>query len=207
MIKTFQSLIRFLVVILSVWNFEFRSFVFVCDLYFGAWNFHDLHMRLNLFQAITCLNGAGLRWFQIYVRVLMQNKKTNLYSQAHLMVAAIRVYEHLNSRPPTVDDVCRVINFSVEQGYFICRKLQEIDIIKAVEGSYGTRLFINDHLKLEDLPRGEPENKLEDDLKKFQDTQKAFSRKIESFQAQQKQKKKDLFAEMEKKLKEELEKK
>jgi thiamine monophosphate synthase len=76
-----------------------------------------------------------------------------------------------------------------------------------VEGSYGTRLFINDHLKLEDLPRGEPENKLEDDLKKFQDTQKAFSQKIESFQAQQKQKKKDLFAEMEKKLKEELEKK
>jgi hypothetical protein len=139
--------------------------------------------------------------------VLMQNKKTNLYSQAHLMVAAIRVYEHLNSRPPTVDDVCRVINFSMEQGYFICRKLQEIDIIKAVEGSYGTRLFISDHLKLEDLPRDEPENKLEEDLKKFQDSQKAFSRKIESFQAQQKQKKKNLFAEMEKKLKEELEKK
>jgi hypothetical protein len=143
----------------------------------------------------------------VRVGVIMQNKKTSLYSQAHLMVAAIRVYEHLNSRPPTVDDVCRVINFSVEQGHFICRKLQTIDIIKAVEGSYGTRLFINNHLKLEDLPRGEPENKLEDDLKKFQDTQKAFSRKIESFQAQQKQKKKDLFAEMEKKLKEELEQK
>jgi len=137
----------------------------------------------------------------------MQNKKTTLYYEAHLMVAAIRVYEHLNSRPPTVEDVCRAINFSVEQGYFICRKLQEVDIIRAVEGSYGTRLFINDHLKLEALPRGEPENKLEDDLKKFQDSQKAFSRKIESFQAQQKQKKKDLFAEMEKKLKEELEKK
>lgn len=137
----------------------------------------------------------------------MQNKKTDFYSQAHLMIAAIRVYEHLNSRPPTVDDVCRVIDFSVEQGNFICRKLQEIDIIKAVEGSYGIRLFINDHLKLEDLPRGESENKLEDDVKKFQNTQKAFSRKIESFQAQQKQKKKDLFAEMEKKFKEELEKK
>ena len=137
----------------------------------------------------------------------MQNKKTNLYSQAHLIVAAIRVYQHLNSRPPTVDDVCRVINFSVEQGYFICRKLQEIDIIKTVEGTYGTRLFISDHLKLEDLPRDEPENKLEDDLKKFQSNQKALSQKIESFQAQQKQKKKDLFAEMEKKLKEELEKK
>ena len=137
----------------------------------------------------------------------MHNNKTTLYSQAHLIIAGIRVCEHVNSRPPTVDDVCRVINFSIEQGHFICRKLQEYDIIKAVEGSYGTRLFINDHLKLEELPRGEQESKLENDLKKFQDSQKAFSRKIESFQAQQKKKKKDLFAEMEKKLKEELEKK
>lgn len=137
----------------------------------------------------------------------MQNKKTDLYSQAHLLVAAIRVYEHLNSRPPTVEDACRTIGFSAEQGHFICRKLQDLEIIRAVEGSYGTRLFINDHLKIEELPRCEPESKLEDDLKKFQDNQKAFSRKIESFQTQQKQKKRDLFAEMEKKLKEELEKK
>ena len=137
----------------------------------------------------------------------MQTKKTDLYSQAHLLVAAIRVHEHLNSRPPTVEDACRIINFSVEEGHFICRKLQELDIIKAVEGSYGTRLFVCNHLKLEELKHAEPESKLEDELKKFQDTQKSFTRKIESFQAQQKQKKKDLFAEMEKKLKEELYKK
>jgi hypothetical protein len=140
-------------------------------------------------------------------RVLMQNKKANLYSQAHLMVAAIRVYEHLNSRPPTVEEACRVINFSAEQGHLLCRKLQKSDIIKAVEGSYGIRLFISDHLKLEDLPRVEEDSNLENDLKKFQDSQKAFSRKIESFQAEQKQKKKDLFAEMQKKIKKELEKK
>jgi hypothetical protein len=139
--------------------------------------------------------------------VLMQKKKTDLYSQAHLVIAAIRVYEHLNSRPPTVDDVCRVINFSAEQGHLICRKLQEIEAIKAVDGSYGSRLFISDHLNLENLPRHEAKSKLEDDLKKFQDTQKSFTRKIESFQAKQKQKKKNLFTEMEKKLKEELEKK
>lgn len=137
----------------------------------------------------------------------MHNNKADLYSQAHLLVAAIRVYEHLNSRPPTVENACDLINFSAEQGHFISRKLQDLGIIKAVEGSYGTRLFVHNHLKIEDLPRCEPETKLQDDLKKFQDIQKAFSRKMESFQTQQKQKKKDLFAEMEKKLKEELEKK
>jgi len=137
----------------------------------------------------------------------MQNTRKDFYSQAHLMVAAIRVYEHKNSRPPTIEDLCRTIDFSIEKGSFICRRLEELNIIEAVEGSYGTRLFVRDHVKIEDIPRGDPENKFEDELKKFQDSRKAISQKVETFQAQQKQKKKDLFAEMEKKLKEELEKK
>ena len=80
-------------------------------------------------------------------------------------------------------------------------------IIEAVEGSYGARWYVGDHLKIEEIPRGEPGSKLEDELKKFQDSQKAISQKMEVFQAEQKQRKKDLFADMEKKLKEELEKK
>ena len=137
----------------------------------------------------------------------MQEKLKDFYTQAHLMVAAIRVFEHKNSSPPTIDDLCQTIDFSIERGNFICRKLEELDIIEAVEGSYGTRLFVRDHLKIEDIPRGESENNFEEELKKFQDNRKAFSQKIETFQAEQKQKKKDLFAEMEKKLKKELDKK
>ena len=130
-----------------------------------------------------------------------------LYSHAHLMVAAIRVFEHNSSRPPNIEELCQTINFSVEKGGFICRKLEELNIIEAVEGSYGTRLFVRDHLKIEDIPRGESESGFEDELKKFQDDRKAFTQKIKNFQAQQKQKQEDLFAEMEKKLKEELDKK
>ena len=137
----------------------------------------------------------------------MQDEKKDLYSQAHLMVAAIRVFEHKNSRPPTIEELCQTIEFSVEKGNFICRKLEELEIVEAVEGSYGTRLFVRDHLKIEDIPRGESENNFEEELKKFQDDRKAISQKIETFQAEQKQKKKDLFAEMEKKLKKELDKK
>ena len=129
------------------------------------------------------------------------------YTQAHLFVAAVRVFEHNSSRPPTIEDLCRMINFSIEKGNFICRKLEELDVIKAVEGTYGTRLFVRDHLNIENIPRGEAENNFEDELKKFKESQKAISQKVESFQAKQKQKKKDLFAEMEKKLKKELDKK
>ena len=137
----------------------------------------------------------------------MQKEEKDLYSQAHLLVAAIRVFEHNRSRPPAIEELCQTINFSIEKGNFICRKLEELEIIEAVEGSYGTRLFVRDHLKIEDIPRGEPDSGFEDELKKFQDDRKAFTQKIKSFQAQQKQKKEDLFAEMEKKLKQELDKK
>jgi hypothetical protein len=137
----------------------------------------------------------------------MKTEKQDLYSQAHLLVAAIRVFEHNSSRPPAIEELCRTINFSIEKGNFICRKLEELEIIEAVEGSYGPRLFVRDHLKIEDIPRGVSDSGFEDELKKFQDNRKAFTRKIKSFQAQQKQKKEDLFAEMEKKLKKELDKK
>jgi hypothetical protein len=137
----------------------------------------------------------------------MADEQNDFYSQAHLMVAAIRVFEHKNSRPPTIGELCQAIDFSIEKGNFICRKLEELDIIEAVEGSYGTRLFVRDHLNIEDIPRGESDNHFEEELKKFQDNRKAISQKVETFQAEQKKKKKDLFAEMEKKLKTELEKK
>jgi len=137
----------------------------------------------------------------------MQEKKIDFYDEAHLLVAAIRMFNHLNSRPPTVEDLCRTINISIERGNFLCRKLEELGIIEAVAGSYGARWYIREHLRIEDIPRGEPENKLGDELKKFQDSQKALSQKFESMKAEQQQKKKNLFADMEKKLKEELEKK
>ena len=119
----------------------------------------------------------------------MPDMKIDLYDEAHLLVAAIRIFNHLNSRPPTVEDLCQTIHISLERGNLICRRLEELEIIEAVAGSYGARWYVKDHLKLEDIP------------------QKALSQKIESMKAEQKQKKKNLFADMEKKLKEELEKK
>ncbi len=82
-----------------------------------------------------------------------------------------------------------------------------MQIIEIVEGSYGTRLFIKKHLKIEDIPRGDKVSGLEEELKKFKSSRKDFTKKIESFQAKQAKKQKDLFAELEKKLKQETDKK
>jgi len=134
-------------------------------------------------------------------------KQTDFYSNAHIFIAAIRVLQHLNTKAPSIEDVCEFISLSVEHGNLMCRKLTEMEIIDAVEGSYGTRLFIKNHLKLEELKSDEPEDNLAEELIKFQANQKEKSKKIESFQAEQEAKKKNLFSDLEKKLQEEIKKK
>jgi hypothetical protein len=137
----------------------------------------------------------------------MGKPREDFYTEAHLLVAAIRVHEHVHSRPATLEDVCRLLALSAEHAGIISRKLEELGAIEAVQGSFGTRLFLRDHLKLEEIPRGELGRKLEEEVKKFQDTQRSFTQKIESLRVEQAGKKKNLFAEMEKKLKEELDRK
>ena len=134
----------------------------------------------------------------------MQN--SDFYSNAHLIVAAIRVFTHQNSTPPSIDEVCRIISFSLEQGNFTCKKLKDIGIIDVVEGAFGTRLFIKNHLKIEEISRDKKEDKLGEALKEFQNSKKDFTREVESFQAKQAKKQKDLFAELEEKLKKESDK-
>jgi len=134
-----------------------------------------------------------------FLQIIME--QSDFYSNAHLVVAAIRIHTHQNSTPPSMDQVCRIISFSLEQGNFICKKLKELGIVDVVEGGFGTRLFIKNHLKIEEIPKGKKEDNLEESLKAFQNSRKDFTRKIESFQAEQAKKQKDLFAELEKKLK------
>jgi hypothetical protein len=125
----------------------------------------------------------------------------NLYSNAHLVVAAIRIFTHKNSRHPSVDEICQTLSFSLEQGNLICNKLRDMGIIDVVEGAFENHLFITNHLKIEDISRDKKEDKFEEALKKFQNSKKDFSKKIESFQDKQAQKQKALFAELEEKLK------
>ena len=137
----------------------------------------------------------------------MEEQSKDLYATAHLFVAAIRVCEHQMSTPPTIEDIAKILVMSMERGSYVCRKLKELGVIDSVEGSFGSRLFVRDHLKIEEIPRDADGKQLEAELQKFKESQKALSDKIENIQAKQAQKKKDLFAEMEKKLKQELDKK
>jgi hypothetical protein len=117
------------------------------------------------------------------------------------VVAGIRIFTHKNSKHPSMNEICKTLSFSLEQGNLICKKLKDLGIIDVVEGAFENHLFIKDHLKIEEIPRGKKDDRLEDALKKFKNSKKDFSKKIESFQAKQAEKQKALFAELEEKLK------
>lgn len=131
----------------------------------------------------------------------------SLYTAAHLFVAAARVLLHQQKTPPSLDDVCRLLGFSGEQGGIVARRLEAIGAIEMVDGPYGVRIFVREHLKIEELPREELPDRLSAELQRFQSAQKEKASKVESIRAEQKKKQQDLFAEMEKKLKAELGKK
>ena len=136
----------------------------------------------------------------------MTKKTDSLYNDAHLVVAAIRLLEHRDKVAPSTDGVCRELSFSLEQGNLMCKKLHDRKVIEIIEGAFGTKLYVRDHLLIEEIPKDRQEETIEDEVKKFQKAQKENLKKIQSLHAEQKKKKKDLFAEIDRKLKDGLKK-
>ena len=128
-------------------------------------------------------------------------KKNNLYTLAHLVVAAIRIHEHKHSGPPTIENICETLSISLEEGNRLCLKLSEMQIIEALEKPGGTRLFVKDHLAIEEIPNHPETNNLQSELDQFKKSRETQIKKIKSFQSEQAEKKKKLHEELEQKLK------
>jgi hypothetical protein len=131
-------------------------------------------------------------------------KSKSIYNEGHLFVAAMRILEYLNNTPPSLDQIAEHLKFSAEQTGLISRRLNDAGIIDQVEGAFGLRWAIRDHVKLEGLPREAKTSQLDDELKKFQSEREKLAAKVESIKEEQEKKKKDLFADIEKKLKKDL---
>ncbi len=126
------------------------------------------------------------------------------YTNAHLVVSAIRILEHQEAAPPSVEDVCGMLSFSSEQGFRLCRMLKEMDVIDLVEGAFGARLSVRNFLKIEDIPGETPENGLQEAIQKFKSTQDAYTDKVAAIKAAQEKKRKDLFEKVQKNLRKEM---
>lgn len=137
----------------------------------------------------------------------MSNESKDQYQEGHLFVAAIRLLEHKNGTPPALEELSALLDLSVEQTGLISRRLVDAGIIKIVESAFGDRWGIDDHLKIEALPKEAATNQMDDALKQFKAEKSKMAQKIEAIKEEQAKKQKDLFSEIEKKLKEDLGKK
>jgi len=130
------------------------------------------------------------------------------YTEAHLFVAAIRVLHHQGGFPPKIEDVCAMLNFSVELGHTVCRRLAKRGIVETFEDPFSIKLAVANHREIENLPKKvTEENSLAKELEKFQSERKNVEQKVAALQAEMAKKKQDLFADIEAKFKKEMDKK
>ena len=124
------------------------------------------------------------------------------YTEAHLIVSAIRLLKHQSGGQPAVEDVSRMIQISTEAGLAMCRKLAEKDIVQTYEDPFSIRVDIKDHLQIETLPKSEiAEDNISGDLERFMAKKQQESKKIEAIQAELDKKRQDKFSDIEAQLK------
>lgn len=129
------------------------------------------------------------------------------YSEAHLFVAAIRLLHYKKQAPPAIEELCEMLEVSVEAGLAVCRTLEKQSIITISEDPFSIKLGVGDHLQIEQLPREQAdEDSLSKDLEKFMAKKKDMDKKVETIQADLKKKKQDLRTDIEARLRQELNK-
>ncbi len=94
------------------------------------------------------------------------------YNEGHVFVAAVRVLEHKESRPPTVEEVAALLGESREIAYHLARGLAEKGVLRLLTSPFDTHVEIADHLRIEELPRGESGPGFEEDLREFREKKK-----------------------------------
>jgi len=106
-------------------------------------------------------------------------KSKDLYGQAHVFVAGIRVFEDLHGRPPTLGGLSSLLRISEEELSLLSRKLEEMLIISVIKTGAEIRYSIADHLRIEDLPRVEDSSRMKDEISQFKNRQHTRMKEIE----------------------------
>ena len=117
-----------------------------------------------------------------------------VYELGHLIVAAIRVISHRESRPPTLEGIGTLLGFSPEFVGQVIRGLEEKNIVRPVESAFDDRFEIVEHINLEELPREMKtpgmEQDIEDFEKRFREKQEKLENLFESDEIDEKKKEK-----------------
>jgi len=127
--------------------------------------------------------------------------KSSFYTSAHLFTAAVRILGEQKKQPPTADDVCALLNWSLEQGRLVLRRMVEAGILELITRAFEDRIFIKDHLAIENYKDARKADHLDQALENFQHKRKAMDAKVKAIKTKQQKKQARLFADLEEQLK------
>jgi DNA-binding Lrp family transcriptional regulator len=124
----------------------------------------------------------------------------DIYSQAHLFVASIRVFEHLHGQPPSLKGLSELLHVSEEELSRVSRRLEDSGIIGIIRSGGDIRFSILDHTKIEAFPRSQEAPGIEEELTKFKSKHESRLKELEESLAK-KGDRSSIFSELDKALK------
>jgi DNA-binding Lrp family transcriptional regulator len=103
----------------------------------------------------------------------------DLYGQAHLFTAAVRIVEHLSDQPPSLKSLSELLLLSEEEISRISRKLEEAGIIGVITSGGENRFLLRNVAKIEELPRSPEQSGMEDEISQFKNKQESRLKDLE----------------------------
>ena len=130
-------------------------------------------------------------------------ERTPDYAQGHLVIAAVRILEHRNGKPPTYEEIGGLLGISHEVIGAVARALRSHGAVKILETPFDTRLEVDDHTLLENLPREQTTAAMKGEVDAFLERSRSKQEDIESLfkSGEYEKKKKEKFAGLDQQLK------
>lgn len=134
------------------------------------------------------------------LRYIMTIMAKNLYEAAHVFVAGIRVFEHVNKRPPNLKDLSDMLKISEEELSLMARKLADEKIISMIVSGADCRYGIGNYSRIEALPQEGEAPRMADEITQFQNKQQSKLKELEKTLSENRDKQR-VFSDLDKALK------
>lgn len=102
-----------------------------------------------------------------------------LYEEAQILMAVVRLFQHLEKRPPTVAEAAERTRFSVEAVHHLCNRLEKLGALERIRSAFEDRIVLRDPLKAEALRGVEEPAGIEAELKKWKEQRSEAIREVE----------------------------
>lgn len=100
--------------------------------------------------------------------------------EAHLVVAAVRVLDHVEKHPPTETEVAALLQWHEDRARVVAHGLVEYGALDAIKSPFEVRYRVSDHAKVDALPEGEGvDDSISKEMKAFEERSQADQAEIE----------------------------